>query len=146
MNPHFFFLFSRRLRSWNRIIRRRSRTIVKSQSFYWLVIVLVFLNTLSLATEHYNQPDWLTQLQGIYLFIVIYLLKIYANVNKCKFLNMFIPDVSNKVLLALFTFEMLMKMYALGMHQYFVSLFNRFDCFVVCGGIIEMLMTNTGVS
>ncbi|XP_062825988.1 voltage-dependent L-type calcium channel subunit alpha-1D isoform X8 [Anolis carolinensis] len=104
--------FSRRWRRWNRFNRRRCRAAVKSVSFYWLVIVLVFLNTLTISSEHYNQPDWLTQIQ----------------------------DIANKVLLALFTCEMLIKMYSLGLQSYFVSLFNRFDCFVVCGGIVETIL------
>lgn len=49
-------------------------------------------------------------------------------------------DVANKVLLAMFTCEMLVKMYSLGLQAYFVSLFNRFDCFVVCGGITETIL------
>ncbi len=36
------------------------RRLVKKQGFYWGVIVLVFLNTLCVAVEHNNQPDWLT--------------------------------------------------------------------------------------
>lgn len=52
----------------------------------------------------------------------------------------------NKVLLAVFTLEMLLKMYALGIQVYFHSLFNRFDCFVVCGGIIELVLTEANVS
>uniref|UniRef100_A0A4X2KW15 Voltage-dependent L-type calcium channel subunit alpha n=1 Tax=Vombatus ursinus TaxID=29139 RepID=A0A4X2KW15_VOMUR len=103
---------SRRWRRWNRFSRRRCRAAVKSVSFYWLVIVLVFLNTLTISSEHYNQPDWLTQIQ----------------------------DIANKVLLAMFTCEMLVKMYSLGLQAYFVSLFNRFDCFVVCGGITETIL------
>lgn len=51
-----------------------------------------------------------------------------------------VSDVANKVLLALFTCEMLVKMYSLGLQAYFVSLFNRFDCFVVCGGITETIL------
>ena len=35
------------------------RSTVKQQWFYWFVIVLVFLNTLCVAVEHYNQPKWL---------------------------------------------------------------------------------------
>uniref|UniRef100_A0A8C0VR53 Voltage-dependent L-type calcium channel subunit alpha n=1 Tax=Cyanistes caeruleus TaxID=156563 RepID=A0A8C0VR53_CYACU len=102
----------RRWRRWNRFNRRKCRAAVKSVTFYWLVIVLVFLNTLTISSEHYNQPDWLTQIQ----------------------------DIANKVLLALFTCEMLVKMYSLGLQAYFVSLFNRFDCFVVCGGIVETIL------
>ncbi|XP_037832716.1 voltage-dependent L-type calcium channel subunit alpha-1D isoform X13 [Kryptolebias marmoratus] len=108
---------SRQWRRWNRFCRRKCRAAVKSVIFYWLVIILVFLNTLTIASEHYNQPDWLTEVQ----------------------------DVANKVLLALFTLEMLVKMYSLGLQAYFVSLFNRFDCFVVCGGIVETILVEFSI-
>nr|XP_033968463.1 voltage-dependent L-type calcium channel subunit alpha-1C isoform X1 [Pseudochaenichthys georgianus] len=109
--------FSRYSRRWNRQCRRKCRAAVKSQVFYWLVIFLVFLNTLTIASEHHQQPQWLTDVQ----------------------------DIANKVLLALFTGEMLLKMYSLGLQAYFVSLFNRFDCFVVCGGILETILVETKV-
>lgn len=48
------------------------------------------------------------------------------------------------MLLALFVAEMLLKMYALGLRQYFMSLFNRFDCFVVCAGILETILVELG--
>lgn len=48
----------------NRRLRRACRKAVKSQAFYWLIIVLVFLNTVVLATEHYHQPPWLDEFQG----------------------------------------------------------------------------------
>lgn len=48
----------------NRRLRRACRKAVKSQAFYWLIIVLVFLNTGVLATEHYDQPLWLDAFQG----------------------------------------------------------------------------------
>uniref|UniRef100_A0A8B9NCQ1 Voltage-dependent L-type calcium channel subunit alpha-1C n=1 Tax=Accipiter nisus TaxID=211598 RepID=A0A8B9NCQ1_9AVES len=108
---------SRYWRRWNRFCRRKCRAAVKSNVFYWLVIFLVFLNTLTIASEHYNQPDWLTEVQ----------------------------DTANKVLLALFTAEMLLKMYSLGLQAYFVSLFNRFDCFIVCGGILETILVETKI-
>ncbi|XP_037334560.2 voltage-dependent L-type calcium channel subunit alpha-1D isoform X4 [Pungitius pungitius] len=108
---------SRQWRRWNRFCRRKCRAAVKSVTFYWLVIILVFLNTLTIASEHYNQPDWLTTVQ----------------------------DVANKVLLAMFTLEMLVKMYSLGLQAYFVSLFNRFDCFVVCGGIVETILVELAI-
>uniref|UniRef100_A0A3B3WR18 Voltage-dependent L-type calcium channel subunit alpha n=1 Tax=Poecilia mexicana TaxID=48701 RepID=A0A3B3WR18_9TELE len=107
----------RQWRRWNRFCRRKCRAAVKSVTFYWLVIILVFLNTLTIASEHYNQPEWLTEVQ----------------------------DVANKVLLALFTLEMLVKMYSLGLQAYFVSLFNRFDCFVVCGGIVETILVELAI-
>lgn len=55
---------SRSWRRWNRFCRRKCRAAVKSTTFYWLVIVLVFLNTLTISSEHHNQPVWLTEVQG----------------------------------------------------------------------------------
>ena len=40
----------------------------------------------------------------------------------------------------LFTLEMLLKMYSFGFQIHFLALFNRFDCFVVCGGILETVL------
>ncbi|KAK3517397.1 hypothetical protein QTP70_008926 [Hemibagrus guttatus] len=40
---------------------------------------------------------------------------------------------------------MLLKMYSLGLQAYFVSLFNRFDGFVVCGGILETILVETRI-
>lgn len=54
------------IRRVNRRMRRACRKAVKSQVFYWLIIVLVFLNTGVLATEHYGQPPWLDTFQGKY--------------------------------------------------------------------------------
>ena len=54
----------RRLLKWNRRCRKACRQAVKSQAFYWLVIVMVFLNTCVLTSEHYNQPSWLDKFQG----------------------------------------------------------------------------------
>ncbi|XP_077013487.1 voltage-dependent L-type calcium channel subunit alpha-1S isoform X2 [Tamandua tetradactyla] len=108
--------FIRHWRQWNRFFRWKCHDMVKSKVFYWLVILVVALNTLSIASEHHNQPLWLTHLQ----------------------------DIANRVLLSLFTVEMLMKMYGLGLRQYFMSIFNRFDCFVVCSGILEILLVESG--
>ncbi|XP_037295286.1 muscle calcium channel subunit alpha-1 isoform X2 [Manduca sexta] len=101
----------------NRRMKRACRRAVKSQTFYWLIIVLVFLNTVVLASEHYQQPHWLDHFQ----------------------------EYGNAFFVALFTLEMLVKMYSLGLQGYFVSLFNRFDCFVVVGSISEMVLTKTEV-
>ena len=49
-------------------------------------------------------------------------------------------DIAEFVFLGLFVFEMLFKMYSLGLTGYFVSNFNRFDCFVVVGSIIEFVL------
>ncbi|KAM3872072.1 voltage-dependent L-type calcium channel subunit alpha-1D [Diretmus argenteus] len=96
----------------NHTFRKNCRVAVKTTNFYWLVLLLVFLNTVASASEHYGQPKWLTEMQ----------------------------ERANKILLLLFTLEMSMKMYAFGLQIYFLALFNRFDCFVVCGGILETLL------
>uniref|UniRef100_A0A4W6F973 Voltage-dependent L-type calcium channel subunit alpha n=1 Tax=Lates calcarifer TaxID=8187 RepID=A0A4W6F973_LATCA len=110
------FVFSRLARRWNRFFRMKCLVYVKTKSFYWLVMFLVLLNTLTIATEHHHQPDSLTSLQ----------------------------DVASRVLLVLFVIEMFVKMYALGPRAYFMSLFNRFDFFVVLCGILEMIMLSAG--
>jgi voltage-dependent calcium channel L type alpha-1D len=56
----------------NRRLRRTCRKAVKSQAFYWLIIVLVFLNTGVLATEHYQQPPWLDDFQGFLSYFYVY--------------------------------------------------------------------------
>ena len=33
----------------------------QTPAWFWFVIVLVFLNTCTVAIEHYNQPEWLTE-------------------------------------------------------------------------------------
>uniref|UniRef100_A0A8C7JNM6 Voltage-dependent L-type calcium channel subunit alpha n=1 Tax=Oncorhynchus kisutch TaxID=8019 RepID=A0A8C7JNM6_ONCKI len=96
----------------NHAFRKNCRVAVKSQNFYWLVLLLVFLNTAASASEHYGQPKWLTEMQ----------------------------ERANKILLMLFTLEMLLKMYSFGFQIHFMALFNRFDCFVVCGGILETVL------
>lgn len=48
-----FWRAEKRLRFW-------IRHTVKTQWFYWFVIVLVFFNTVTVAAEHYGQPDFLT--------------------------------------------------------------------------------------
>ncbi|CAJ1084661.1 voltage-dependent L-type calcium channel subunit alpha-1D [Xyrichtys novacula] len=101
----------------NHTMRKNCRVAVKTTNFYWLVLLLVFLNTVASASEHYGQPKWLTEMQ----------------------------ERANKILLLLFTLEMLMKMYAFGLQIYFMALFNRFDCFVVCGGILETLLVELEV-
>ncbi len=60
--------FRRRSRRWNRRCRRACRRMVKSQAFYWTVIVLVFLNTGVLTSEHYGQPLWLDVFQRKHIF------------------------------------------------------------------------------
>ncbi|CAF4323271.1 unnamed protein product, partial [Adineta steineri] len=102
----------RYIRVFHAYSRRRIHTMVKSQTFYWIVIALVLMNTAVLASEYYGQPQWLTDTQ----------------------------EIANRIFVILFSFEMLLKMYSLGITGYFVSNFNRFDCFVVIASIIEFVL------
>uniref|UniRef100_A0A8C2X849 Voltage-dependent L-type calcium channel subunit alpha n=1 Tax=Cyclopterus lumpus TaxID=8103 RepID=A0A8C2X849_CYCLU len=116
LDARVILVFSRLARRWNRFFRMKCLVYVKTKSFYWLVMFLVLLNTLTIATEYHHQPDWLTSIQ----------------------------DVASRMLLVLFVVEMFVKMYALGPRGYFMSLFNRFDFFVVLCGILEMIMFSAG--
>ncbi|VTJ81095.1 Hypothetical predicted protein, partial [Marmota monax] len=75
------------------------RRMVKAQSFYWVVLCVVALNTLCVAMVHYNQPQRLTT--ALYF--------------------------AEFVFLGLFLTEMSLKMYGLGPRSYFRSSFNCFD-------------------
>ncbi|KAK9709140.1 Ion transport protein [Popillia japonica] len=92
-------------------LRFAIRHAVKTQWFYWSVIVLVFFNTLCVAVEYHGQPPWLSD----FLYYAEY------------------------AFLGLFMTEMFVKMYALGPRIYFESAFNRFDCVVILGSIFEVI-------
>jgi len=91
-----------RIKQWIKLSRIRIRVLVKHGAFYWTVLVMVFLNTCIVATNHYQQPSWLTKFQ----------------------------EVSEIVFVTIFTCEMLLKLYGLGPKLYFHSMFNMFDCIV----------------
>jgi hypothetical protein len=96
-----------------RKLRFAIRKMIKTQIFYWTVIILVFLNALCAAVEHYNQPAWLSN------FLV------YTEIT----------------FLCTFIVEMLIKMYGLGKHLYLRSSFNKFDCVVIFGSVFELILT-----
>uniref|UniRef100_A0A3P9KIY7 Calcium channel, voltage-dependent, R type, alpha 1E subunit b n=1 Tax=Oryzias latipes TaxID=8090 RepID=A0A3P9KIY7_ORYLA len=99
------------LRRKERMLRISIRRMVKTDTFYLMVLSLVALNTICVAIVHHDQPDWLT----IFLY--------YAEF----------------VFLGLFLAEMFLKMYGLGFRLYFHSSFNCFDCGVIVGSIFEVV-------
>ncbi|CAF0744257.1 unnamed protein product [Brachionus calyciflorus] len=103
-----------RFKRQERRLRFFIRRTVKTQGFYWTVIVLVFLNSLCVAVEHNNQPSWLTD----FLF--------YTEI----------------IFLGTFICEMLIKLYGLGRRIYFHSSFNKFDCIVIVGSVFEVIFTS----
>nr|CUU99045.1 hypothetical transcript [Hymenolepis microstoma] len=73
--------------------------------------MVVFLNAICVAIEHYGQPDWLS-----------------------NFLH-----YAEFVFLGLFLTEMKLKLFALGPVGYFHSSFNIFDCVVVLASFFEVI-------
>lgn len=61
--------------------RRMCRSLIKSEFWFWAVIVLVFLNTMVLATEHYGQPNWLEEFQEYanVFFVSVFVLEMFLN-------------------------------------------------------------------
>ncbi|XP_026998200.2 voltage-dependent N-type calcium channel subunit alpha-1B isoform X14 [Tachysurus fulvidraco] len=91
------------------------RRMVKAQSFYWIVLCIVGLNTLCVAMVHYDQPKGLTKALCWAEF----------------------------VFLGLFLCEMTLKMYGLGPRNYFHSSFNCFDFGVIVGSIFEVVLATS---
>ncbi|XP_033643023.1 voltage-dependent P/Q-type calcium channel subunit alpha-1A-like isoform X11 [Asterias rubens] len=102
------------LRQREKRLRFTVRHMVKTQAFYWLVIILVFLNTVCVAIEHYEQPDWLDDF-----------------LTRAEY-----------VFLGIFITEMAIKIYGLGPQTYFKSAFNKFDCLVILASLFEVVYTN----
>lgn len=125
----------RNLRRMIRRSRRACRKVIKSEAFYWIVIVLVFLNTCVLATEHHGQSEWIADFQS----------KCCRFSSTWRVYRLLVAAYCNLFFVILFTLEMLFKMFCLGFQGYFVSLFNRFDCFVVISSIVEFVLTGTKV-
>lgn len=61
------------------------------------------------------------------------------------FCSFAVADLANVCFIVLFTIEMLIKLYAVGFLAYFVSMFNRFDSFVVVCSIAEAILTHLNV-
>lgn len=57
-----FWMAEKRFRFW-------IRHTVKQQWFYWFVIILVFFNTVTVAAEHYQQPQWLSDFLCTFLIV-----------------------------------------------------------------------------
>lgn len=75
----------RRLKKKEKFFRSHVRQMVKSQFFYWSVIVCVFLNTVLMSVEHYGQPKWLEKFQGLCLLTLCLCFKPQINGTEFRF-------------------------------------------------------------
>ena len=98
-----------------KLFHLKLRRFVKSPPFFWFIIVCVSLNSITIATEHYNQPSYFDTVQQIFssFFMLVFLL------------------------------EMCLKMLAFGFRGYFKSSFNTFDAAIVVFGIVEIILFYT---
>ena len=53
-----------------------------------------------------------------------------------------ISDYAEFAFLGMFVFEMGIRIYALGLATFLSSSFNRFDCIVIIGSIVEVVWVN----
>jgi hypothetical protein len=98
--------------------RAKLRIIVEHQNYTIVVIVFILLNSVVLATEHYEQSELLGEIQ----------------------------DTSNTVFTFIFLVETLLRLLALGPCDYVRDGFNVFDAIVVAFSLIEFLKVGAGFS
>ncbi|KAK6308232.1 hypothetical protein J4Q44_G00215030 [Coregonus suidteri] len=87
--------------------------IIASSQFEYIMFVLILLNTLTLAVQHYEQS---------------------------KTFNA-VMDILNLIFTALFTIEMVIKLLALRTHQYFIDAWNTFDALIVVGSVLDIMVS-----
>jgi len=88
--------------------------ILSNQYFEAFIINVIILNTFCLALDKY--PNF--------------------NVSVREIVSLF-----NVIFTAIFTFECLIKMVALGLKEFFYENFNKFDLFIVIVSILEMQLS-----
>ncbi|GLD75086.1 voltage-dependent L-type calcium channel subunit alpha-1D-like protein [Lates japonicus] len=92
--------------------------VVNSTGFEYIMFVLIMLNTLCLAVQHYGQS---------------------ATFN-------YVMDILNMVFTAVFTVEMVLKLIAFKPRGYFGDAWNVFDALVVIGSIVDIVLSEIDVS
>ena len=91
------------------------RILVESSGVKIFVVLLILLNSIVLATEHYEQPDWLADTQK------------WANV----------------AFTILFALEMVFNLIGLGLVEYVKDGFNVFDAVIVVVSVIDLIVMAT---
>ncbi|KAJ8358805.1 hypothetical protein SKAU_G00153300 [Synaphobranchus kaupii] len=88
-------------------------SIINSSGFEYIMFVLILLNTVTLAVQHYEQS------------------KLFS----------FVMDILNMAFTGLFTVEMMLKLLALRLRHYFTDAWNSFDAMIVVGSIVDIMVT-----
>jgi hypothetical protein len=81
-----------------------------------MIIAFIIINTIFLAAEHYDMPQWLKTTS----------------------------DIANYILTAIFTLEMCLKLFGLGIKGYLSDGFNVFDCIIVFVSLVELFQKDKG--
>ncbi|MCJ8744174.1 hypothetical protein PDJAM_G00115640 [Pangasius djambal] len=87
--------------------------VVNSTAFEYIMFVLIMLNTICLAVQHYGQS---------------------------KEFN-YVMDILNMVFTAVFTVEMVLKLIAFKPKHYFTDAWNTFDALIVVGSVVDIAIT-----
>uniref|UniRef100_A0A8C1R621 Calcium channel, voltage-dependent, R type, alpha 1E subunit b n=1 Tax=Cyprinus carpio TaxID=7962 RepID=A0A8C1R621_CYPCA len=71
------------LRRKERMLRISIRRMVKTDSFYWIVLSLVALNTICVSIVHHNQPEWFLpfKCKGFFYIMTLYLIIILRPIS-----------------------------------------------------------------
>ncbi|KAF7469541.1 hypothetical protein GHT09_019201 [Marmota monax] len=92
--------------------------VVNSSPFEYMMFVLIMLNTLCLAMQHYEQSKMFNDAM----------------------------DILNMVFTGVFTVEMVLKVIAFKPKGYFSDAWNTFDSLIVIGSIIDVALSEADVS
>lgn len=87
--------------------------VVNSTGFEYIMFVLIMLNTLCLAMQHYGQS------------------KLFNDAM----------DIMNMVFTGVFTVEMVLKLIAFKPKHYFTDAWNTFDALIVVGSVVDIAIT-----
>lgn len=99
-------------------LRKNVYAMIQSKYFERFIISIILANTLVLGMNHYPMaPSFDNALDGLNVLFAI-----------------------------VFTFEMVMKLYGLGVYVYFSDAFNRFDCFVVIVSLLTFMIPSQYIS
>eukprot|EP00756_Hemistasia_phaeocysticola_P019747 Hpha_TRINITY_DN15680_c2_g2::TRINITY_DN15680_c2_g2_i1::g.99897::m.99897/K04842/SCN10A; voltage-gated sodium channel type X alpha len=97
--------------------REFAKHICDHQAFQRIIILFILLNTVQMAVQHHQQPQWMT------------------DVDDCRKSFFCLSNCFNIV----FTLEVVLKIYGDGLTIFWSDGFNRFDLFVVITGIAELV-------